>query len=341
MRYRLLGRSGLRVSEVCLGAMTFGGGTAVAAGADDAESRAIFDAFAEAGGNFIDTACSYSNGRSETLLGDFLAADRDHFVVATKYTNSHGGGLARSGNSRRNMLRTVEESLQRLKTDCIDLFWLHNWDSTTPIDEVMRGFQDLIASGKARYVGMSNTPAWEIARGNMMADLLGMSPLIAIEIELSLLQREPENDLLPMARALDLGVLAWSPLATGLLARPPGAAGHRAPHHALSEQGTELVRLVGEIAGEVGASQAQVALAALRRLPRYYAAVIPILGASRREQLVDGLGFLDLQLSEAQIAALDAASAPRLIYPHGLLRSELGERLTTGGQAGVLDNHRR
>jgi aryl-alcohol dehydrogenase-like predicted oxidoreductase len=340
MRYRLLGRSGLRVSEVCLGAMTFGGGTSTAAGSDDAESRAIFDAFAEAGGNFVDTACSYSHGRSEELLGDFLARDRDEFVVGTKYTNSHGGGLARSGNSRRNMLRSVEESLRRLKTDYLDLFWLHNWDSTTPIDEVMRAFQDLVAAGKVRYVGLSNAPAWEISRANMMADLLGLSPLIAIQIELSLLHRDAENELLPMAKALDLGVLAWSPLATGVLARAPDAAPGRRVARPLSEREASVAQLVTEIARELGASPAQVALAALRRLPRYYGAVIPILGASRREQLTDGLGCLGLELTDDQIARLDAATAPSLIYPHNLLRSELGERLTTGGATGLLDNHR-
>jgi len=339
MRYRLLGRSGLRVSEVCLGTLTFGGGTATTAGVDDAESRAIFEAFAQAGGTFIDTACSYSGGRSEAVLGELLAADRDQFVVATKYSNNHGVGLSKSGNSRRNMMRSVEESLRRLKTGYIDLFWLHNWDFSTPIEEVMRGFEDLVAQGKVNYVGMSNTPAWEIARGNMMADLLGMAPLVAIQIELSLLARTPENDFLPMAKALDLGVVAWSPLAAGALARPVGQTGARAARHQ-SEKDMSVARLVSEIAAELGATPAQVSLAALRRLPRWYAGVIPIIGASRAAQLTDSLAFLDLALSEEQLARLDVATAPQLIYPHALNRSETGERLTTGGQVGVLDNHR-
>ena len=224
MRYKLLGRSGLRVSELCLGTMTFGGGAGSlgVGGADERESRAMFDLFADAGGTFLDTACSYSGGRSEELLGDFVAGDRDRFVIGTKYTNSHAGGLATSGNSRRNMVRSVEESLKRLRTDRIDLFWLHIWDFTTPVDEVLRAFDDLTAAGKVIYVGASDTPAWEISRANMMADLLGMNPFIAIQVEYSLLERGGENDLLPMAKSLDLGITAWSPLAGGTLAIPLG-----------------------------------------------------------------------------------------------------------------------
>jgi aryl-alcohol dehydrogenase-like predicted oxidoreductase len=340
MRYKLFGRSGLRVSEVCLGAMTFGGGTSTTAGVEDAESRAIFDAFAEAGGTFVDTACSYSNGRSEEVLGDCLAGDRDHFVVGTKYTNNHGAGLSKSGNSRRNMMRSAEASLKRLKTDYLDVFWLHNWDFTTPIEEVMRGFDDLVSQGKVNYVGMSNTPAWQIARGNMMADLLGMTPLVGMQMELSLVRRTPENDLLPMCEALGLAVVAWSPMGAGTLARPVGTKGTRTPRELLTKD-VAIAALVGEIAAELGATPAQVALAALRRLPRWYAGVIPIVGASRRQQLTDSLAFLDLRLSDDQMARLDAATAPELIYPHALNRSETGERLSTGGQVGMLDNPRR
>ena len=226
MRYKLLGRSGLRVSELCFGAMTFGGGVGSigVGGSDDAQSRAIFDRFVQAGGNFFDTACSYSGGRSEELLGDFCAADRDHFVIATKYTNSHVGGLMTSGNSRRNMMRSVEESLRRLKTDRIDLFWLHVWDATTPIDEVMRAFDDLVTAGKVLYVGAADMPAWEISRANMMADLLGMTPFIGVQVEYNLLERSCDNDVLPMAKALDIGITAWSPLARGRLARAATAA---------------------------------------------------------------------------------------------------------------------
>ena len=276
MRYKLLGRSGLRVSELCFGAMTFGGGVGSigVGGSDDAQSRAIFDRFVQAGGNFFDTACSYSGGRSEELLGDFCAADRDHFVIATKYTNSHVGGLMTSGNSRRNMMRSVEESLRRLKTDRIDLFWLHVWDATTPIDEVMRAFDDLVTAGKVLYVGAADMPAWEISRANMMADLLGMTPFIGVQVEYNLLERSCDNDVLPMAKALDIGITAWSPLARGRLARAATAA----PPSGGTEREAAIANAVAEIARELGATRAQVSLAALRQLDAY-GTIIPIIGA--------------------------------------------------------------
>lgn len=339
MRYKLLGRSGLRVSELCFGAMTFGGGIGSigVGGSDDAQSRQIFDRFVEAGGNFFDTACSYSGGRSEQLLGEFCASDRDRFVIATKYTNSHIGGLMRSGNSRRNMMRSVEESLQRLKTDRIDLFWLHVWDATTPIDELMRGFDDLVTSGKVLYIGAADMPAWEISRGNMMADLLGMTPFIGIQVEYNLLERSCDNDLLPMAKALDIGITAWSPLARGRLARGTNAATSNTVSDA--EREGAICDAIAEIAKEIGATRAQVSLAALRQLDRY-GTIIPIIGASRIEQLDDNLGCLRVRLSEAQLARLDALSTPPLVFPHRLLRSPMGEKLTRGGQVGLLDNHR-
>jgi aryl-alcohol dehydrogenase-like predicted oxidoreductase len=344
MRYKLLGRSGLRVSELCLGCMTFGGGVGSmgVGGSDDRESRAVFDQFAEAGGTFLDTACSYSGGRSEQLLGDFLAADRDNFIVGTKYTNSHNGGLQRSGNSRRNMMRSVEESLRRLKTDRIDLFWLHVWDFTTPVDELLRAFDDLTTAGKVLYVGVSDTPAWEISRANAMADLLGMTPFIAIQVEFSLLERSAENDLLPMAKALDLGITAWSPLAGGMLAQRSAERekDRQRPERDLGAKEREVTAAVREIAGELGVAPAQVALAAIRQLDRY-GPVIPIIGARKPDQLRDNLQCIDIRLSAEQLARLDALSAPALCFPHRMLRSAIGESLTTGGQGKLLDNPRR
>ena len=344
MRYKLLGRSGLRVSELCLGAMTFGGGVGSmgVGGSDDRESRAVFDLFAEAGGTFIDTACSYSGGRSEQLLGDFIAADRDNFVIGTKYTNSHSGGMQRSGNSRRNMMRSVEESLRRLKTDRIDLFWLHVWDFTTPVDELLRAFDDLTAAGKVLYVGVSDTPAWEISRANAMADLLGMTPFIAIQVEYSLLERSAENDLLPMAKSLDLGITAWSPLAGGMLAQRSAerATERQRPERELGSKEREIAAAVRDIAGELGTAPAQVALAAIRQLDRY-GPVIPIVGARRPEHLRDNMACLDIRLTPEQLARLDALSAPALSFPHRMLRSPVAESLTTGGQGKLLDNPRR
>jgi aryl-alcohol dehydrogenase-like predicted oxidoreductase len=184
-------------------------------GADRETSRAVFDAFVEAGGNFIDTAYVYTDGESERLVGEFVAADRDHFVIGTKYSSSLDHDIGKAGNSRKNMMRSVEASLRRLATDHIDVFWLHTWDGATPIEEIMRGLDDLVRAGKILYVGFSNTPAWQVARAGMLADLRGWAPVVAIQIEYSLAERTAERDLLPMARELDLGVLAWSPLAGG------------------------------------------------------------------------------------------------------------------------------
>ena len=219
MRYKLLGKSGLRVSELCLGTMTFGDvwqdwGLATS----NDESRKIFDGFAEAGGNFIDTANKYNEGKSESLLGEFIESDRDHFVVATKYTlSTREGDPNACGNHRKNMVRALEASLKRLKTDYIDLYWVHAWDFMTPVEEVMRGLDDMVRAGKVLYLGISDTPAWIVSQANTLAEVHGWSPFVGLQIEYSLAQRDPERDLLPMARAFDLAVTPWSPLAGGIL----------------------------------------------------------------------------------------------------------------------------
>ncbi|MBS1526133.1 MAG: aldo/keto reductase, partial [Bacteroidetes bacterium] len=217
MKYKLLGRSGLKVSELCLGTMGFG--TENGWGADKNASFAIMDAYAEAGGNFLDTANLYKNGTSEKIIGEYLSNhDRDYFVVATKYslkdnlTNPNA-----SGNNRKNMMRSVEESLKRLKTDFIDLFYLHIWDDVTPIDEVLRGMDDLVRQGKVNYVAISDTPAWVVARGNTLAELMGWSPLVALQIEYSLIARTAERELIPMAKHFGMTVTPWAPLGGGAL----------------------------------------------------------------------------------------------------------------------------
>ena len=216
MRYRLLGKSGLRVSELCLGTMTFGEDWGWGSSKD--ESRQILDAFFEAGGNFIDTANVYTNGTSETLLGEFLKGDRDRAVLATKYTNAMPGTDPNAGgNQRKNMMRSVEASLKRLQTDYIDLYWLHIWDKITPLDEVMRAFDDLVRQGKILHAGVSDMAAWAVARANTLAELRGWTPFVGLQIEYSLIERTVERELIPMAEALGLGVTAWSPLAGGVL----------------------------------------------------------------------------------------------------------------------------
>jgi aryl-alcohol dehydrogenase-like predicted oxidoreductase len=338
MRYKLFGRSGLRVSELCLGAMTFGKDWGW--GADSAESRAQFDAFADAGGNFIDTAHVYTDGSSEKLVGECIKADRDHFVVATKYTPATSGGLAKSGNSRKNMRRCVEQSLQRLGTDYIDLYWLHIWDNTTPLDEILRGLDDLVSAGKVHYVAVSDTPAWQISRANMLADLRGWAPFIGIQVEYNLIERTPERELLPMARELDLGITAWSPLASGVLSGKylDGNSGRMAALP-MSERQRTIAQAVVAVAQQAGCTPSQAALAFIRQQDRY-GAIIPILGARTLDQLKDNLGCLDVVLDPQHLRALDEATAIEPGFPHSMLQSENVRKLAFGGEADLLDNHR-
>src|ERR687889_599784 len=216
MKYHLLGKSGLRVSELCLGAMTFGEEWGWGASKD--ESRKIFDAYVNAGGNFIDTANKYTEGTSEKYIGEFVSSNREQFVLATKYTsNTRRGDPNAGGNHRKNLVQSLKASLERLNTDYIDLYWVHAWDPLTPIEETMRSLDDMIRAGKILYAGISNAPAWIISQANTLADLRGLTAFAALQVEYNLLQRTAERDLLPMANALDIGVTAWSPLAGGIL----------------------------------------------------------------------------------------------------------------------------
>ena len=216
MRYRLLGNSGLRVSEAALGTMTFGDDWGWGAAKD--ESRKVYDAFREVGGNFVDTANLYTNGTSESFLGEFMQGHRHSIVMATKYTNAvPGTDPNAAGNHRKSMMQAVEASLKRLGTDYIDLYWVHVWDQITPVEEVMRGLDDLVRQGKVLYVGISDAPAWWIAQANTLAHLRGWSPFIGLQIEYSLIERTVERELIPMSKALNLGLTAWAPLSNGVL----------------------------------------------------------------------------------------------------------------------------
>lgn len=218
MKYLHFGRrTGLRVSELALGTGNFGTGWGY--GSERDEAKDVFDGYVAAGGNFIDTANAYQVGQSELLVGDFIAADRDHFVLATKYTMglSPADGVTRTGNNRKNLVRSVEDSLKRLNTDHIDLLWAHMADGATPLDEILRGFDDLVRAGKIHYAGLSNFPAWMVARADLMAELRGWSPIAGIQVEYSLAERNADREFLPMAEALGLGAVFWSPLGGGLL----------------------------------------------------------------------------------------------------------------------------
>lgn len=321
MKYRLFGKSGLRVSEICFGTMGFG--KEWGWGADYEQSKKIFDLYANAGGNFLDTANRYTEGTSEKWLGEFIASDRDHFVVATKYTlYDRIGDVHFSGNHRKNMMRSVEASLKRLNTGYIDLFWMHMWDDTTPIDEIMRGFDDLVSSGKVHYIGVSDTPAWVVSQANMLAELRGWTKFTGLQIEYSLIQRTPERDLLPMAEAWGMAVTPWGALGGGALSGKylRGEQG-RIKENSLrrGDKSVEITKEILKIADELGATPAQVALkwTMQRKLT-----VIPIVGATKPEQLEDNLKAVNVVLSEEHIKKLNEISAIELGFPHDFLQSE-------------------
>ena len=340
--YRLLGRSGLRVSPLALGTMTFG----ETWGAEEAESRRIFDAYVDRGGNFVDTANAYTNGSSERLVGRFAAGKRDQLVISTKYTMAtRMGDPNAGGNHRKSMVRSVEESLKRLGTDYIDLLYLHQWDGLTPVEEILRAMDDLVAQGKVLYLGMSDTPAWQVSRMQAIADLRGWSPFIALQSEYSLVERTPERDLIPMAREMGLGVIPWSPLANGVLSGKYGRAdlkggdlesihGSRKDvaigYGSLSERSLDIAEIVKAVADETGRSPAQIALAWTLLNP---GVTTTLLGARTVEQLKGNLGALDVALSDDQVARLDAVSAITLGFPHDLLRQPMIVQSVTGGTA--------
>ena len=336
MNYRLFGNSGLRVSEISLGTMTFGEEWGWGSGKD--EARKIYDAYRSAGGNFIDTANVYTNGTSETFLGEFMRDHRQEIVLATKYTNSGTTTDPNaSGNHRKNMVQAVEASLKRLKTDYIDLYWLHIWDQITPVDEVMRAFDDLVRQGKVLYVGVSDAPAWWIAQANTIADLRGWSRFIGLQIEYSLAERTVERELLPMAKAFKLGVVAWSPLAGGLLSgkyTSKTSSDTRFSSDMMKgflrsgERTDATVTALQKISQQIGRSVAQVALAWLRHRE---VPVIPIIGARKMTQLQDNLASLEVKLTTEQVAALDQASAIELGFPHDFYEVDLVKGMVYGG----------
>ena len=336
MNYQLLGKSGLRVSELCLGTMTFGQDWGWGAARD--EARKIYDTFREAGGNFIDTANVYTNVTSETFLGEFLAGQREAVVMATKYTNAAPSADPNAaGNQRKSMVQSLEASLRRLKTDYIDLYWLHVWDQITPVEEVMRAFDDLVRQGKVLYAGVSDAPAWWIAQANTIASLRGWTPFVGLQIEYSLIERTVERELLPMAKAFGLTLTAWSPLCGGLLTgkyeagqASDGRFASKEMQQFLPEQerATRILASVDQVSKQTGRSKAQVALAWLRHRE---VPVIPIIGARRIGQLEDNLESLTLALDSAQVRLLDTASDIQLGFPHDFYRQEMVRGFVYGG----------
>jgi aryl-alcohol dehydrogenase-like predicted oxidoreductase len=322
------------VSELALGAMTFG--TETGFGVDKDESRAVYEAFREAGGNFIDTANVYAAGTSETFLGEFMAEERERIVLATKYT---GGMRSRDvnavGNSRKNMMDSVHASLKRLNTDYIDLYWVHARDYLTPIEEVMRGLDDLVSQGKVLYVGVSDTPAWVVSQANTLAELRGWSSFVGLQIRYSLVDRTVERELLPMARALDLAVTPWGIVGSGILTgkynRDPETEGRIQMRGGATERGLAIAAEAMAVAEELDATPSQVAIAWVRAGEGN---IIPLVGARTREQLTDNLGCLDVELSEAQLNRLNEASSISPGFPHDMLGPQVE------GLKRRIDNHR-
>jgi aryl-alcohol dehydrogenase-like predicted oxidoreductase len=323
--YVTLGRSGLRVSPLCLGAMTFG--EDLGWGSSVEESQQIIDRYIDGGGNFIDTANFYTKSHSEKIIGDHVGrhpARRDRLVIATKFSgNLYPGDPNGGGSGRKSIVSACEHSLRRLQTDYIDLYWLHNWDVHTPIDETMAALDDLVRAGKVRYIGVSDTPAWKIAEANVTARFRGWSAFIGLQIEYSLLERTVEQELMPMALELGLGVTPWSPLKSGALSGKytRANAGDQKRDRAmfldafLNEKTYALVDELGVIAKAHGSTVARVALAWLRMQPGVTSTII---GVRRLAQLDDNLKSLEVTLSADQLAHLDALTKPKLGFPQNM-----------------------
>jgi len=335
MKYRLFGKSGLRVSEIALGTMTFG--TEWGWGADKEESKKIFDVYTNGGGNFIDTANRYTEGTSEKFVGEFIHDDRDHFVLATKYSlQDRMNDPNFSGNHRKNMMRSVEASLKRLNTEYMDVLWLHAWDSLTPVEEVLRGLNDLVSSGKVHYIGISDTPAWVVSRANAIAELKGWTQFTGLQVEYSLLQRTPERDLIPMAKELGIAVTPWAPLAGGTLTGKylKGETGRVSEKSARrNEKNTQIVETLIEVAKQLGVSPAQVAI---RWTMQKEHTSIPIIGSNKSHQLKESLGCLEFLIPEEQMNVLNEASKIDLGFPHDFLQGEEVKKVLFGGTRDMI-----
>ena len=325
MRMKRLGTSGLQVSELCLGCMTYGepgrGGHSWTLGVD--ESRPLIRAAIEAGITFLDTANIYSDGSSEEILGDYLwtVARRDEIVLATKVHGLMEAEPHMKGLSRRAILHNIDASLKRLKTDHVDLYQIHRWDPDTPIAETMEALHDVVRAGKARYLGASSMYAWQFAKAQEVARANGWTPFVSMQNQINLIYREEEREMVPLCRDQGVGMIPWSPIARGRLARPWGAVTARATTDAymrvLYERTTDadrrVVDTVEAVAAEVGRSMAQVALAWVRQKAGVSA---PIIGASRMEQLTDALDGLSLVLTPEQVERLEEPYVPHAVAGH-------------------------
>ncbi len=348
MKYKLLGRSGLRVSEICFGAMTFGEQTGF--GAPKNECRKMYDAFVEAGGNFIDTADLYGYGVSESMLGEFIAAERARIVLATKFTSNMAADDPNAGgNHKKHMVQALERSLKRLNTSYVDVYWIHHWDFTTPVVEVMRALDEQVRAGKVLHIGASNTPAWIVSCANALAEERGWTPFTAMQLHYNLVERAIEADFFALADTQDMAITPWSPLAGGLLtgkfdraAAAEAREGSRIDDGkwpgGLTEEKLAVAEKASAVARNVGRTTAQVALRWMMQHPS--GRVIPIMGARRLDQLKSNLGAAEFELSGEDMDTLNDAGGAPLPYPAGLLANPFMKRMIHGNMAGDIVNHR-
>ncbi len=340
MRYKLFGNSGLRVSELCLGSMAFGESTVW--GCDKKEAEKIVEAYTSKGGNFIDTSNIYGLGNSEKIIGELVKPNRDDFVLATKYSFiDTKSGINYAGNHRKNLMRSVEGSLKRLATNYIDLLWVHCPDGVTPIAEIMRGLDDLVRMGKVHYIGISNAPAWQVAQANTMAELKGWICFTGIQPEYNLLQRTPERELFPMAKALDMAITPWSPMGGGVLTgKYLKNEGKRVPKdsYKFSDKNIEITKTLVAIAKKLGYEPGQVAL---RWAMQKSQVVIPIVGARKLSHIQSSLKCVDFVLPDSVIKQLDDVSAIEMGYPHDFLQMDMVRKHSFAGTLDQIDNHRK
>jgi aryl-alcohol dehydrogenase-like predicted oxidoreductase len=347
VRYRLLGKTGLRVSGVCLGAMVFGDERG-SWGAPRAECSRIFELFAEAGGNFIDTASNYAGGASEAIVGELIAAERGRWVVATKYTvSSQPDDPNSGGNHRKSLVQSLERSLRRLGTEYIDVLWVHAPDRFTPIDEVLRALDDQVRAGKVLYTGISDFPAWRVAHAIALADERGLTRFAGLQVPYSLIERTVERELLPMANALELTVTGWAPLGGGLLTGRYGSdlprpsdtrvagIGGSYEQSATRERNLQIADVANAIAKERDATTSQVAIAWILE-QQQRASIVPILGVRTGAQLQDNLAALELDLTLNELERLETASRAELGFPHDFDVA----RLVYGNTERLIDDHR-
>lgn len=340
MRYSVLGRSGLRVSQLCLGTMTFGPGAEWSR--SEADARSVFDAFAEAGGNFIDTANMYTDGESERIVGRLVASDRERFVVSSKYANAVPGKQDpnAAGSHRKSLTQSLDASLKRLGVDYIDLYNVHWWDFSTPVEEVLRALDDAITAGKILHAGLSDVPAWVVSRAQTFHELRGLSPITCMQLEYSLVQRTIEQEHMPLAKACGIGMTGWSPLAGGILSgkytrqtKQDGPARLESMQlQELNARNREIAQTVDAVADRLGVASSQVALAWIMAQ-----GVIPIVGATSARQMQENLKAVDLQLDDDALAELERASAFERGHPYNMLEWDMPMSLGYGGMFEQID----